>query len=34
VGTVNYYANLLHVSNGIAVWLGISPPDLFFFAVR
>lgn len=33
VGTINNYANLLQVSNAIAIWLGISPPDLFFYAV-
>lgn len=31
---VNNYANLLHISNSITLWLGISPPDLFFYAVR
>jgi hypothetical protein len=30
---VNNYANLLQVSNSISIWLGISPPDLFFYAV-
>lgn len=33
VGAVNNYANLLQVSNAISIWLGISPPDLFFYAV-
>lgn len=32
LGIVNYHANLLEVSNSIALWLGISPPDLFFYA--
>lgn len=34
VGVVNNYANLRHISNSITLWLGISPPDLFFYAVR
>ncbi len=33
MGTINNYANLLQVSNAISIWLGISPPDLFFYAV-
>lgn len=33
VGVVNNYANLRHISNSITLWLGISPPDLFFYAV-
>jgi len=32
VGTVNNYANLREISSAIAIWLGISPPDLFFYA--
>ncbi|KAI3423997.1 hypothetical protein D9Q98_009830 [Chlorella vulgaris] len=32
LGAVNNYANLLQVSNSISIWLGISPPDLFFYA--
>ena len=34
LGTVNNWANLREISNSIALWLGISPPDLFFYAVR
>ena len=34
LGAVNKYANLLRISNSIALWLGISPPDIFFYAVR
>lgn len=34
VGAVNNYANLREISNSISLWLGISPPDLFFYAVR
>ena len=33
MGAVNNYVNLLQISSGIAIWLGISPPDLFFYAV-
>ncbi|KAL4855765.1 Sodium/hydrogen exchanger 7 [Chlorella vulgaris] len=33
LGAVNNYANLLQVSNSISIWLGISPPDLFFYAL-
>ena len=33
VGAVNNYVHLREVSNAITIWLGISPPDLFFFAV-
>lgn len=33
LGTLNFYVNLGEVSNGIALWLGISPPDLFFYAL-
>jgi hypothetical protein len=33
IGAINNYANLLQVSNSISIWLGISPPDLFFYAV-
>ncbi|GAB4813268.1 hypothetical protein N2152v2_000314 [Parachlorella kessleri] len=32
LGIVNYHANLLQVSNAVALWIGISPPDLFFYA--
>lgn len=34
LGAVNNWANLREISNAISLWLGISPPDLFFFAVR
>ena len=33
VGATNYYVNMLQVSNSIALWLGIEPPDLFLYAV-
>lgn len=33
LGTVTYFANLRELGNGVALWLGISPPDLFFYAV-
>ncbi|KAL4855761.1 Sodium/hydrogen exchanger 8 [Chlorella vulgaris] len=33
IGAINNYANLLQVSNSISIWLGISPPDLFFYAL-
>jgi hypothetical protein len=33
LGTLNYYVNLLQISNSISLWLGISPPDIFFYAV-
>jgi hypothetical protein len=32
VGAINNWANLRHISNSITLWLGISPPDLFFYA--
>ena len=32
MGAVNNWANLGEISNSIAIWLGISPPDLFFYA--
>lgn len=31
-GLANYYENMLRLSNAIALWLGIQPPDLFFYA--
>lgn len=34
VGALNQYVNLLQISNSITLWLSISPPDLFFYAVR
>ena len=33
LGTATYWANLRELGNGVALWLGISPPDLFFYAV-
>jgi hypothetical protein len=33
VGAINYYVNLLQISNSVSLWLRISPPDLFFYAV-
>ena len=32
LGTINYYANLLQISNAISIWLDIQPADLFFYA--
>ena len=32
VGTLNYYVNMLQVSNALALWLNIQPPFLFFYA--
>jgi len=32
LGALNYWVNLRQLSNGVALWLGISPPDLFFYA--
>jgi NhaP-type Na+/H+ or K+/H+ antiporter len=32
LGLVNYYANLAQLSNALALWLSIQPPDLFFYA--
>ena len=32
LGAVNNWANLGEISNSIAIWLGISPPDIFFYA--
>ncbi|PSC75198.1 Sodium hydrogen exchanger 7 [Micractinium conductrix] len=32
LGTATYWANLRELGNGVALWLGISPPDLFFYA--
>ena len=32
MGAINNWANLGEISNSIAIWLGISPPDLFFYA--
>jgi hypothetical protein len=32
LGLVNYYANLLQISNALALWLSIQPADLFFYA--
>ena len=31
-GLTNYYENLRRLSNAISLWLGIQPPDLFFYA--
>ena len=31
-GIANYEANLLQLSNAISLWLGIQPPDIFFYA--
>lgn len=33
LGAASYWANLRQLGNGVALWLGISPPDLFFYAV-
>lgn len=33
LGAATYLANLRELGNGVALWLGISPPDLFFYAV-
>ena len=32
LGTINYYANLLQISNSVAIWLSIQPADIFFYA--
>ncbi|KAL4547435.1 hypothetical protein Ndes2526B_g06687 [Nannochloris sp. 'desiccata'] len=32
VGVLNYYVNLLQISNAISLWLSIQPADLFFYA--
>lgn len=32
LGCINYYANLLHISNAISLWLSIQPADLFLYA--
>ncbi|KAI7841428.1 hypothetical protein COHA_004823 [Chlorella ohadii] len=32
LGAASYWANLRELGNGVALWLGISPPDLFFYA--
>lgn len=32
VGVINYYANLLQISNAISLWLSIQPADLFLYA--
>ncbi|KAL4437060.1 hypothetical protein ABPG75_004199 [Micractinium tetrahymenae] len=32
LGAATYLANLRELGNGVAMWLGISPPDLFFYA--
>lgn len=32
-GIVNYEANLGRVSNSISLWLGVQPPEIFFYAV-
>ena len=29
---MNYEVNLYRLSNAISLWLGIQPPDLFFYA--
>lgn len=34
LGILNYEVNLRRLGNAIALWLGIQPPDLFFYAVR
>lgn len=33
LGAGSYWLNLRELGNGVALWLGISPPDLFFYAV-
>jgi NhaP-type Na+/H+ or K+/H+ antiporter len=32
LGVLNYYVNLLQISNSISLWLSIQPADLFFYA--
>ena len=32
IGLLNYYVNLLQISNAISLWLSIQPADLFFYA--
>lgn len=32
LGLINYYANLLQISNAISLWLSIQPADLFLYA--
>lgn len=32
LGTLNYYFNLLQISNAVSIWLSIQPADLFFYA--
>lgn len=34
LGILNYEVNLQRLGNAISLWLGIQPPDLFFYAVR
>lgn len=31
-GALNYFVNLREISNAIAYWLSVEPPDLFFYA--
>lgn len=33
LGILNYEVNLQRLGNAISLWLGIQPPDLFFYAV-
>ena len=32
LGILNYEVNLLRLSNAVSLWLGIQPPDIFFYA--
>ena len=32
LGILNYEVNLQRLGNAISLWLGIQPPDLFFYA--
>ena len=32
LGILNYEVNLYRLGNAISLWLGIQPPDLFFYA--
>jgi NhaP-type Na+/H+ or K+/H+ antiporter len=32
LGALNHYVNLRHLSSGVALWLAITPADLFFYA--
>lgn len=32
LGVMNYYVNMLEISNAISIWLSIQPADLFFYA--